>query len=151
MSHSPPPPITRKASLEDLSSLVKLENEVFNYDQLKRSSFRKFILSSNDLWIFEKDKKVLAYILILKRKGSFKARIYSFAVSPQSRGEGLGKSLLVHALQALKGYESVRLEVKVDNRRAIQLYESLGFKQIRRIEGFYTDGQDAFVFEKILT
>lgn len=150
MSLHPTSSLLRKATLKDLSSLVKLENEVFNYDQLKRSSFRKFILSSNDLWVIERDKEILAYILILKRKGSLKTRIYSLAVSPLCRGQGLGKSLLTHALHSLKGYHSSRLEVKVDNVGAIQLYESLGFKQIRRIKGFYSDGQDAFVFEKTL-
>lgn len=149
-SKTSPLPLPRRANLGDLDALVKLENTVFNYDQLKRSSFRRFISSANDLWVYEINKVLMAYILILKRKGSKKARIYSLAVSPVSRGQGLGKKLIMYALERLNDFESVHLEVKVDNDAAISLYKNFGFVQITRIPEFYSDGQDAYVLEKSL-
>ncbi|HLT22084.1 MAG TPA: N-acetyltransferase [Bacteriovoracaceae bacterium] len=145
----PPPPLPRRARTSDVSSLVALENEIFKYDQLKATSFRRFI-SSQDLWVMENDGNVLAYILILKRKHSKKLRIYSLAVSAEARGQGYGKKLIEHALTQYQGYELIKLEVKVDNLGAIKLYETFGFEQVGRIEGFYSDGTDAYVYQKLL-
>lgn len=147
---TPPLPLPRRAGLGDLDALVNLEDKVFDYDQLKRSSFRRFILSNNDLWVYEIDHMLLAYILVLKRKGSKKARIYSLAVSPESRGQGLGKKLLIHAMEELHGFDSIHLEVKVDNEGAINLYKDFNFKEVGRLPAFYSDGADAFVLEKLL-
>lgn len=147
----PLPPLPRTATMADLSSLVQLEQEVFDYDQIGMSSFRKFIQSSY-LWVFEQDEQIRAYILLLKRKGSKKLRIYSLAVSASSRGLGLGKKLLEYAISqaSREGYQVLSLEVKIDNGPAIKLYENLGFTLLKKIEGFYSDGSTALVYQKTL-
>ncbi|MFA5583587.1 MAG: N-acetyltransferase [Bacteriovoracaceae bacterium] len=129
--------------------MVELENAIFEYDQLKATSFRRFI-SSQEIWLMEKEQRVLAYILVLKRKNSKKLRIYSLAVSAEVRGQGYSKKLIEHVLDHYRDYDEIKLEVKVDNLGAIKLYESLGFKQTSRIEHFYSDGIDAYVYQKLL-
>lgn len=142
--------LPRQARIGDLNALVTLENEVFAYDQLSKNSFAKFIKSKNDLWVIEQDKKLAGYILVLKRKGSKKIRIYSLAVSPHFQGQGIGRKLLEFALSKIdvKSTESIRLEVKVDNVGAIKLYESLGFVRKDIISEFYSDGASAYVYFK---
>lgn len=49
---------------------------------------------------------------------------------PELRGNGIGTSLVVRALEVMKneGYKSVFLWVVRENQRAIKLYERLGFR-----------------------
>jgi ribosomal-protein-alanine N-acetyltransferase len=40
------------------------------------------------------------------------------------------------------------LEVRVTNEAAISLYKKLGFEVTRTINGYYSDGEDAYVMTK---
>jgi len=65
---------------------------------------------------------------------SFRGRplinIHDIAVSPQARGQGVGRQLLsaVEADARTLGCCKVTLEVRSDNARAMGLYQSAGFK-----------------------
>ncbi len=54
-------------------------------------------------------------------------------ILPEFRGQGLGKSLVMKALIGFheSGMKRVSLEVTSENEKAIELYQSLGFKIIR--------------------
>ena len=60
------------------------------------------------------------------------AHLAQVAVSPSAQGLGLGKLLLSRAIDALAqaGYRSVSLMVSETNRRALSLYESMGFRAV---------------------
>jgi mycothiol synthase len=57
--------------------------------------------------------------------------IYITAISPSFAGGGIGKALTITALNYLKyqGLEDVILYVDAENQSAINLYQSLGFKE----------------------
>ncbi len=71
------------------------------------------------------------------------------AVAGEYRGKGLGRRLMEACLSLARRspIEKVELEVFTDNVRAVQLYESLGFKvegvkvRARKLEGRYQDSQ----------
>jgi ribosomal-protein-alanine N-acetyltransferase len=42
------------------------------------------------------------------------------------------------------------LEVRVSNRPAIELYKKLGYQSAYTRKGYYLDGEDALVMEKVL-
>lgn len=140
----------RQADISDLNTLVELENEIFSYDQVNRRSFKSFIDSKNDVWVAEKNNQLVGYLIVFKRQGSRKQRMFSLAVSPKCQGQGIGRLLILHAIEQGRGMKSIRLEVKVDNSGAIKLYESLGFVQVSRVEGFYSDGTAAYIYIKDL-
>lgn len=73
------------------------------------------------------------------------AHLFKIVVSPQYRGSSTGKVFwpLLTAHLITMGINSVFLEVGVENSRAIRFYEKLGFKALRRVRGFYSDGGDA--------
>jgi len=50
-------------------------------------------------------------------------------VAPHYQGQGIGRFLVTHAM-ALK--EELRLEVYLDNRRALAFYQTLGFEELSR-------------------
>jgi ribosomal protein S18 acetylase RimI-like enzyme len=74
-------------------------------------------------------------------------------VAGELRGAGLGRRLLADAerVAAADRKGVLRLEVRADNRPAIRLYESLGYRQIGRYAGYYADKTDAIRYEKPLS
>lgn len=74
--------------------------------------------------------------------------IVSIAIKPNYRRMGIGTSLMQRAMDALKniyGCEYVYLEVRVSNYPAIKFYEKLGFKISKTVEGYYRDGESAYI------
>lgn len=59
--------------------------------------------------------------------------IQNIGITPEFRGNGLGTVLIYHALQGFRdiGLKFATLEVTAHNKRAIQLYERLGFEHSR--------------------
>jgi ribosomal protein S18 acetylase RimI-like enzyme len=57
--------------------------------------------------------------------------IYGFGVAPELHGQGIGREALRRACAGLRaqGATEVRLEVAVENDRALRLYTSLGFER----------------------
>ena len=76
----------------------------------------------------------------------------AIAVAPRSQGNGLGRELL-EALVAEavgRGCAQLFLEVRVDNDRAISLYERTGFERQGRRANYYGDGVDALILRRRL-
>lgn len=69
--------------------------------------------------------------LYLTREGD-DAGIYGFAIDPAWQGRGLGRDALRRACEQLRaeGARRIRLEVAVDNDRALALYKSVGFTPV---------------------
>jgi ribosomal protein S18 acetylase RimI-like enzyme len=69
--------------------------------------------------------------LRLTREGD-DAAIYGFAIDPSWQGRGLGRDALRRACKQLRaeGARRIRLEVAVENDRALALYTSVGFKPV---------------------
>ncbi|MGB5854840.1 MAG: GNAT family N-acetyltransferase, partial [Oceanisphaera sp.] len=88
-------PLVRAAEKSDLNLLVTLEEHCFAGDRISRRSFQRFIEHPQDkLLLAEQDNQLLGYILVLFRRNTRLARVYSIAVSPEARGLGLGKALM---------------------------------------------------------
>lgn len=62
------------------------------------------------------------------------AMVLSMGIKPGWRGQGLGQHFIASVLAKLKarGLRSVCLYVGTDNRRAIRVYEDVGFAQVER-------------------
>ncbi|MEM3627575.1 MAG: ribosomal protein S18-alanine N-acetyltransferase [Candidatus Bathyarchaeia archaeon] len=76
-----------------------------------------------------------------------KGHIVSVAVLPQYRRKGIGQALIKKAMEGMQTYNAKQcfLEVRVTNTPAINLYKKLGFEITRTINGYYSDGEDAYV------
>ena len=82
-----------------------------------------------------------------------KGHIASIAVMPQHRRKGVAQAIINRAIQGMEYYKAKQgfLEVRVTNDAAISLYKKLGFEITRTINGYYSDGEDAYVMTKKLT
>lgn len=142
----------RAAAAADIGALSDLENSLFLTDRISRSSFRRLVVSPSAVLIVAAfDAAIAGYALVLFRARSRIARLYSLAVAPDFRG--LGRDLLekAEASAAARGCHALRLEVREDNRRAINLYERSGYHRFGERPDYYADGATALRFEKDLT
>ncbi len=145
--------VVRAASAADIDWLVDIENRSFDSDRLSRRSFRAFMASDSAmLRIAERDAARVGYSLVLFRRGTALARLYSIAIDPVLAGRGLATNLLgqVEAECARAGKVLMRLEVATDNVAAQRLYARAGYLAIRTMRGYYEDGGDALRMEKSL-
>lgn len=146
--------ILRPAKLEDIKELYLLERNCFKESIILPRSFLYFITKAHAkvlLICFE--KVICGYILILFRKNSNNARIYSIAVLPKYRGMGFGKVLFSAAekLARKQKCNGITLEVRKTNYKAIKLYKQLAFTELKRIHHYYEDNMSAIKMMKFLT
>ena len=74
--------------------------------------------------------------------------IVTLAVDPDWRRRGLGERLL-RECEARFDLPRFRLQVRPSNATAIRLYGRLGYQTIGRLPGYYADGEDAYLMEKV--
>lgn len=143
----------RLARASDLDALVAIEEAAFSSDRLSRRSLARLIgASTAAVLVLAENGAIAGFCVLLFRKGSRSARLYSIAVAPTMPSRGRGKTLLAaaEAEAARRGAGTQRLEVREDNQRAIALYCGAGYRQIGRRPGYYADGAAALVFRKML-
>ena len=136
----------RRADLQDLDTLIALEQASFNSDQLSSRQMRYWLTArTGQLWVAEGAGGVQGYALVRFRKGSSMARLYSIAVA--TPGQGVASTLIggVERCAIATGCDRIQLEVSAGNHRAIALYERLGYRQRGRRVGYYANGDDALV------
>lgn len=146
-------PVLRPATSADLAALLRLEAEAFTGDRLSRRSFRRFLDAPTAVTIVSvADGRVVGYALVLFRKDSKVARLYSLARDGSWQGRGIGAGLLAAAeAQAReRGADEMRLEVRVDNGLARALYARRGYVERSTLPAYYYDGTDAIRMSKRL-
>jgi ribosomal protein S18 acetylase RimI-like enzyme len=140
----------RDARAADLEALLRLETAAFPGDRIARRSFRRLLgRPSAALRLATAGGSLLGYHLLFFRAGTSVARLYSIAVAAEARGRGIGRLLMEDAARIARkrGRSRLRLVVRVDNRAAIRLYESLGYRRIGRYPDYYDDGMAALRLE----
>ena len=111
--------------------------------------------------VAEEDSKVSGYIMCRIEVGLSnygfgglirKGHVVSIAVLPQSRRKGMASAVINRAMEGMAYYKAKQcfLEVRVTNELGITLYKKLGFEVTRTINGYYSDGEDAYVMTKKL-
>lgn len=110
--------------------------------------------------IAEADGSIVGYVMCRIEFGLSHARklglsrrghIISIAVIPEYRRRGIGRELMVKAMEAMKNIYNVSeyyLEVRVSNQPAINLYKKLGYRVVQRVPSYYLDGEDAFIMSR---
>lgn len=143
----------RAATSLDVPQLVAIENAAFDTDRISARSFRELLRSdSAAIKVAEVGGEPAGYAVVLFRRNTSVARVYSIAVAPFARGQNIGEQLM-HAVEACARERDalfMRLEVRPDNHHAISLYQRLGYRAFGRFLNYYGDRTDAIRFEKSL-
>jgi mycothiol synthase len=88
------------------------------------------------LWLLHEDADGLAGVVLCERWEDGVGYVDYLAVAPRARGQGLGRTLLLHGLAALRdaGLTVSELSVQGENASATRLYESVGMRPTWTIE-----------------
>jgi ribosomal-protein-alanine N-acetyltransferase len=137
------------ASLLDLNALRKLETVCF----------------PKDAWPLLDLLAVLSFPGVVRIKAVSENRMVGFiagdpkleesigwiatvGVLPEYRGLGIGQALIKECEHRMP-MRRIRLSVRVNNIKAIELYEKIGYQRVSEWEKYYSDGGSALVMEKI--
>lgn len=144
---APDDTVVRRATRADLIDVYRIEKSSFA-QPWPYSAFETF-LDEPGFLVAVRGPAVVGYVVadVMPNHGRGIGHIKDIAVRPDARGMGLGRHLLERALVALTvgGASLVKLEVRVSNDVALSLYRDVGFEPARRVSGYYSDGEDAFV------
>ena len=138
----------------DVDEVCALENSVFPHPW-SRANFVDSLASGYDCWIVRDPVGELAgYFLLMYALDE--AHLLDVAVAASRQGEGLGRWLLDRASKRASqhGTQSILLEVRPTNQRALEVYSRYGFVEIGRRKAYYPahEGQreDAIVMRFVL-
>jgi ribosomal protein S18 acetylase RimI-like enzyme len=143
----------RPAEINDLNTLIDIENRCFETDRITRRSFRHLLTRGNaETLVEEIDGKIAGYVMVLFHTGTLLARLYSLAVNPQFQNRGVGGRLIAAAEQEVTNYDCItmRLEIRKDNQASINLFKKCKYRQFDILLDYYEDHMDALRFEKVL-
>ena len=143
----------RAALLRDVPELLRIEVEAFESDRLTAQSLRNLIRAETaTVHVAELTPgHLVGFCIVLFRRGTVVARLYSMAVDHTVRGQGVAQALMLamEADAAQRGALFLRLEVRHDNVPAIRLYESVGFVKMGVRKRYYRiSGADAYTMRR---
>ncbi len=148
----------RQARRADAASILGLEAH-FATDRMSARSVARLVRASSAVVLVAvptPDSRlptpVCGALVLLTRRNSRVARIYSVVVHPRARGQGLGRALVLSAETAARrrGCRAVSLEVRESSRAARALYRKLGYAETARLPRYYDDGASGLRLRKPL-
>lgn len=142
--------IIRNFKLSDLDSVMAIEYDSFT-DPYPMGILVDLFNSGAGFIVVEVAHRVVAYEIFWIRNGQ--GHVIAIAVDSNYQNMGIGSLLLNKSLQilSLNHINSVCLEVRKSNIGAINFYMKNGFFEVKKIESYYSDGEDAIIMRKIIS
>jgi [ribosomal protein S18]-alanine N-acetyltransferase len=143
----------RQLGLDDLGEIEVIERSSYP-TPWSRSMFAGELAKPSSICLGafaadEEDGALVGYLIVSRYVDAW--HVMNVAVEPEQRGRGVA-TMLIERLFELTADDERRgytLEVRVSNRRAIELYERLGFSARGLRRGYYTDNrEDALIMWK---
>ncbi len=134
---------------QDLSAIIELESRALKYpwSQESWSSFVAKPSSSVDFLLMTLEQDVLCgFILFSLDSFDGHHELLKIVVIPERHGDGIAQQLFKNSISEIKTrykVSDIYLDVALSNQRAISFYKTLGFKEVRKMKKFYSDGADA--------
>jgi len=120
---------------EDVSQVMELERSAHSHPW-RQSSFEDCLKGRQKCWLAEHNQKLVGYVVITHAGGD--AELLNIAVSPKFQRKGIGSTLLQHAISCVAGHaDMLFLEVRISNRKAIELYSKEGFFELGNRKNYY--------------
>ena len=143
----------RAATLDDIAALTELERAFPEEDRFSRRTWARLMRGNSAILVSDGEGKLTGAAVLLFRRNSKVARLYSISVAEAARGTGLSDRFLEKCEDISKQRSccTLRLEVRETNSRAKRLYERHGYSVMARAAGYYPDGEAALKMEKPLS
>lgn len=125
----------RRMTADDLSVVLAIEARGHAFPWTE-GNFRDGLESGYYMVVMEQQGKVIGYgvVQIILDEG----HLLNITIDPVRNGRGLGRELLWHLLDHARTHtDTLFLEVRPSNQRAIALYQSSGFNEIGLRRNYY--------------
>jgi [ribosomal protein S18]-alanine N-acetyltransferase len=108
--------------------------------------------NTHDLCLWGNETQLKGFGLFTFLTGDEAAHLLKILLVPDEQGTGQATEFLLEMCNHLrkKNVSRIFLEVEKTNFRAISFYQKSGFKQLRLIRKFYSDGSDALTMDLAL-
>ena len=129
----------REMRQSDLAAVAELERKSFSVPWSEKLLEDSFLSPLDQLWVVTEDETVAGYCNFRVIAGE--GELMRIAVRPEARGRGYGRRLMetLEGAAAACGVEDIALEVRISNKRAMDLYKSRGFRAEAVRKGYYTE------------
>ncbi|MBS1170557.1 MAG: rimI [Burkholderiaceae bacterium] len=121
----------------DLDEVMTIELAAFPFPWT-RPVFESTLTAGYDCWVARNDMNVLIGYFVLMQVVD-EVHLLTIAVHPELHGRGYGRILMNYLISLARGMQmqSMLLEVRPSNLRAVELYRCYGFEQIGRRKNYY--------------
>jgi ribosomal-protein-alanine N-acetyltransferase len=144
--------VLRPMRRADLKSVAAIEQIAYEFPW-EPATFRDCFNVGYCCWVGEKAGQIVAYGIC--SVGAGESHVLNLCVAPHIQGNGYGRIMLEKLMEVAKGYraDSMFLEVRPSNRKAISLYQQMGFNEIGTRKDYYparNGREDALVMARTL-
>ena len=137
----------RNAIIDDAKEIFNIEKKVFkDHWSLKSIKSELNNLKYSKISVLEIERKIIGYVF--QRIIDDQNHIINVAIDIPFQHKGYGRFLLRNILKEDSYDTNVFLEVKEANFPAVKLYTDLGFEEVQRKDGYYSDGSSAIFMLK---
>jgi ribosomal-protein-alanine N-acetyltransferase len=122
---------------QDIDEVLRIEYAVYPFPWV-RENFLDSLLSGYEAWIVrDGSRQLLGYFLMMVAVDE--AHLLNITVALDAQGKGTGRLMLDKAVAVARErkMQSILLEVRPSNLRALSLYEHYGFFQIGVRKNYY--------------
>jgi ribosomal-protein-alanine N-acetyltransferase len=133
----------RRARIGDIPTIYRIESKSFKDPYSSILLMNLLALYPEGFLVAENEREIIGYTIV--RTLSQKGHIIALAVAEGYRNGSVGTRLLSKAVEFFKqrGMNGAWLEVRVSNLLAQRFYLGRGFERLKKVEGYYGDGEDA--------
>jgi len=144
----------REMQKQDIDAVLAIDHQP-NGSEWSFSQLERFITQKNSCYVAEDtlaDCTVLVGFIVFRQIGD-EAELLHLGIASVYQRQGYGKVMFQWMLDQLAGQQVKRLflEVRQSNQRAIRLYESFGMQFVNRRSHYYSDQEDALIYELALS
>ena len=136
------------ARINQLDDILSIERKSFTRPWT-RSQITKDLQNgfNSENWVYKLNGNVIGYIFVSKIEDQF--HLNNIAVHPDFLGQKIGSSLIKHIIMRAKNRKVniILLEVSINNITARKCYKSLGFIQVGIRKNYYSQGDDAILYD----
>ena len=119
----------------DLADVMALERSAHSHPW-RQSSFEDCLKGRQKCWLAFFREQLVGLVVVTHAGGD--AELLNISVAPQFQRKGIGQCLLEHAVKCVKDKaDMLFLEVRVSNRKAIELYAREGFFEVGQRKNYY--------------
>lgn len=126
--------------------IIKQDHEFFPHPW-KEEQWLTLNPEQNLVFSWKKEGKLIGWALFAFLKDDDTAHLYKILLLPDQRSNGEALKFWEAILAKLRKTSAtqVYLEVEVSNQVAQKFYQKCGFKLLRRVKGYYSNGDDGLI------